>query len=78
MQDINKMAARSGKVIKSDNTVVNEADGINQDGSRNVTLTGSYVRNSADPKPQGKEGNTLYLWDTKQAFIHDGTDWREV
>ncbi|MCP3738827.1 hypothetical protein [Rossellomorea sp. BNER] len=43
MADINSMAARSGKVIKSDNTVVNEADGINADGSRNVSLTGSNL-----------------------------------
>jgi hypothetical protein len=43
MADITQMAARSGKVIRSDNTIVNEADGINDDGSRNVKLTGSSV-----------------------------------
>jgi hypothetical protein len=41
-----------------------------------MKLTGSFVRLSTDPKPQGKEGDTLYLWDTKEAYIHDGTDWR--
>jgi len=43
MADITQMAARSGKVIRSDNTIVNEADGINDDGSRRVQLTGSCV-----------------------------------
>jgi hypothetical protein len=43
MADITQMAARSGKVIRSDNTIVNEADGINDDGSRRVQLTGSSV-----------------------------------
>ena len=43
MADITQMAARSGKVIRSDNTIVNEADGINDDGSRRVQLTGRNV-----------------------------------
>jgi hypothetical protein len=43
MADITHMAARSGKVIRSDNTIVNEADGINDDGSRRVQLTGRNV-----------------------------------
>jgi len=46
MADITQMAARSGKLIRSDNTIVNEADGINDDGSRRVQLTGSIVRNN--------------------------------
>jgi hypothetical protein len=41
-------------------------------------VTGNYVRKASDPKPQGKEGDTLYLWDTKEAYIHDGTTWRSV
>ena len=54
-------------------------DGVSVAGGRLAVQTkGSYVRRSTDPKPQGEEGNTLYLWDTKEAFIHDGTDWREV
>ena len=40
-------------------------------------LTGTFVRLSTEPKPSGSEGDTLLLYDTKQVFIHDGTDWRE-
>jgi len=43
-----------------------------------VELTGSFVRKSSDPFPEGKEGDSLYLWDTKQVFLHDGTTWREL
>lgn len=35
-----------------------------------------YVRLSTAPKPTGKEGDSLYLWDTKVAYLHDGIDWR--
>lgn len=41
-------------------------------------LTGSFVRKSAEPFPQGVEGNDLLLWDTGQVFVHDGTEWREL
>lgn len=41
-------------------------------------VSGSFVRQSTAPRPTGKEGDSLYLWDTKQAFVHDGTQWREV
>lgn len=48
----------------------------------NVSVNGSYVRASTDPKPTvaegAREGDTLYLWDTGEAFIHDGTNWRAV
>lgn len=36
-----------------------------------------FVRLSTEPRPSGSEGDTLLLYDTKQVFIHDGTDWRE-
>lgn len=42
-----------------------------------VSLYGTFVRLSTEPKPSGSEGDTLLLYDTKQVFIHDGTDWRE-
>ena len=42
-----------------------------------VSLYGTFVRHSTEPKPSGSEGDTLLLYDTKQVFIHDGTDWRE-
>lgn len=38
----------------------------------------SYVKKSTDTKPTGQEGDSLYLWDTKAVFIHDGIDWREM
>jgi hypothetical protein len=47
------------------------------DGSQKVQLSGTFVRLSTEPKPSGSEGDTLLLYDTKQVFIHDGTDWRE-
>ncbi|MCU7525661.1 MAG: hypothetical protein HF308_14380 [Ignavibacteria bacterium] len=40
--------------------------------------SGQYVRKSTDPKPTGKEGDSLYLWDTKESFINDGIDWRAL
>ena len=47
------------------------------DGSQKVQLSGTFVRLSTEPRPSGSEGDTLLLYDTKQVFIHDGTDWRE-
>lgn len=44
----------------------------------NTQLTGSNVEHSDNPKPQGQMGDTLFLWDTRQVFLHDGTEWREV
>lgn len=38
----------------------------------------SYVRKAADPFPVGKEGDSLYLWDTKVSYINDGTTWRQL
>jgi hypothetical protein len=49
---------------------------VSADKPLQVQLAGSYVRKSTDPLPQGKEGDTLYLWDTQNAFIHDGAEWR--
>jgi len=42
-----------------------------------VTLSGRIVAKSTDPKPPGKNGDILIWWDTKQVWLHDGTDWRE-
>jgi len=42
--DLNKYAARSGRVLKEDGSWVNEAEGINADGSRLVQLTGSNAQ----------------------------------
>ena len=47
------------------------------DGSQKVQLSGTFVRLSTEPRPSGSEGDTLLLYDTKQVFIHDGTEWRE-
>jgi len=46
-------------------------------GDQKVQLSGTFVRLSTEPRPSGSEGDTLLLYDTKQVFIHDGTDWRE-
>jgi len=46
-------------------------------GEQKVQLSGTFVRLSTEPRPSGREGDTLLLYDTKQVFIHDGTDWRE-
>lgn len=46
-------------------------------GDQKVQLSGTFVRRSTQPKPTGREGDSLLLWDTKQVFVHDGTDWRE-
>lgn len=46
-------------------------------GDQKVQLSGTFVRLSTEPKPSGSEGDSLLLYDTKQVFIHDGTDWRE-
>ncbi|AGK52041.1 hypothetical protein [Bacillus sp. 1NLA3E] len=51
MPDINQYMPRSGRVIKEDGTVVNEANGNNADGSRNVSLSGSNVPDTS-PVPQ--------------------------
>jgi hypothetical protein len=40
--------ARTGKIMKSDGTVVNEADGILPDGSRLVQLNGSNIAQPTD------------------------------
>jgi hypothetical protein len=57
------MAARSGKIIRSNNTIVNEADGINDDGSRNVKLTGSIVE-------QGRVNNFLVTAGSRTLFVN--------
>ena len=38
--DINRFSPRNGRVIREDGSVVNEADGINDDGSQNVRTVG--------------------------------------
>lgn len=48
MPDIKDITARSGRVIRENNTVVNEADGMNDDGSRKVALTGSTIQLPVD------------------------------
>lgn len=79
MADINSMSARSGKIIRSNNTIVNEADGINADGSRNVQVTGStmeYFGKSTDVKPTPeKVGSTFFEIDTQVVSMWDGLTW---
>ncbi|WP_209121500.1 hypothetical protein [Alkalihalobacillus sp. BA299] len=80
MSDIKTYQARSGRIMKEDGTWVNEAEGLNADGSKNVKLTGSMMElygNSADTKPTAdiKTGTTFLEIDTKEVFIFDGTEW---
>ncbi len=48
MPNIDQFQARSGRLIKEDGTVVNEANGINADGSQNVSLVSSNVAQPVD------------------------------
>jgi hypothetical protein len=50
---------------------------VDENGNVKVQQSGTFVRLSTEPRPSGREGDTLLLYDTKQVFIHDGTDWRE-
>jgi hypothetical protein len=60
-------------------TLEGKIDGITtEDGNVKSQLTGSFVRESTEPFPQGGEGKDLLLWDTGQVFVHDGTEWREL
>ena len=43
-----------------------------------VQVTGTLVAHSTHTRPPGAMGQSLYLWDTKEAFIHDGVDWRAL
>ena len=50
---------------------------VDENGNVKVQLSGTIVAQSTDPKPAGKNGDVLLVWDTKQVFVHDGTEWRE-
>lgn len=82
MPDINKMAARSGKVLNSNSEVRNEADGINPDGSRNVQLTGSKAILKGEPFPDSTKYDTVLEYDvaTKDTKVYKfiSGDWREL
>lgn len=36
------------------------------------------VRKSTDVKPIGREGHTLFMWDTYEVYLHDGDKWRDI
>lgn len=73
MPNINDFSPRSGRVIKDDGTIVNEANGIQPDGSRLVKFTGSFIRLAAEPKPTmgdgAQDGDDLLLVDSKEVYI---------
>jgi len=75
----NKLAVRAAELEAKIEALNAKLDGV-IDGTTpaKTQLTGSFVRKSTDPFPEGKEGDSLYLWDTKQVFLHDGTNWREL
>lgn len=80
MPDINQYMPRSGRIIKEDNTVVNEAAGINADGSRNVQLAGSTLdlRGLAANKPAAASvavGTTYWAVNTGIIEVSTGAAW---
>ena len=58
-------------------SAVDTLAGTVADGAQKVQLQGQIVAKSTDPKPPGQNGDILIWWDTKQVWLHDGTDWRE-
>jgi len=74
-----KQAVKASELEAKIDTLNAKLDAIT-DGTTPATtqLTGSFVRESTEPFPQGVEGNDLLLWDTGQVFVHDGTEWREL
>ena len=62
----------------ADNKATNDLILARLDGTLDTQLTGSNVAHSDDEKPEGRMGDSLFLWNTRQVFLHDGTDWREV
>jgi len=39
----------------------------------------TFVKHSEESKPKNAfEGDSLVLYDTKQVFIYDGKEWREL
>jgi hypothetical protein len=67
MPNIDQFQARSGRLIKEDGTVVNEANGINADGSRNVLLSGSNAMDAAAVVPN--DGADLAKGTTKGLYL---------
>lgn len=41
-------------------------------------VSGVRVVKSTDFYPEGKEGDTLFAWDTLDAYINDGKEWRKI
>ena len=60
----NTRAVKGGRIFRSDGTIANEADGINDDGSRNVKLTGSNMQNG-DSIPVAMQGANAELASAK-------------
>lgn len=91
---IENMSPKSGRALKEDNTVVNEAEMleaiynalvINKDAG--ITLSGSYVRLSTEPLPTVadgvQDGNDLLVVDpadknNNKVYIYRTGAWREI
>lgn len=87
-----KNQAAYGNTRRSDDTIVNAADGINEDGSLNVVITGSdvnlgggssaktYNRLSAEAKPSTgiNDGDSLLIVDTGDVYVYYSGQWRLI
>lgn len=63
--NINDYQVKSDKAIKSDNTIVNEADGYNSDGSQNVKISGragNTTQTQTNVSIAGNSSNTQSTW----------------
>lgn len=89
MAKIEEMHPQTGRMLKEDNSSVNMAEMIealynaicvNKDAG--VTLTGSNVCLSTEPKPAGQQNDTLleYNPETKKTKVYKyiSGDWREL
>jgi hypothetical protein len=71
MTDINWYSPRSGRIIKEDGTTVNEANGINTDGSRNVKVMGGKY----EDKGLNVEGLNMAAGAVVYGSWIDNVDW---
>lgn len=73
MPDINDYQPASGKMVKTDNSIVNKADGLNVDGSQNVQITGRKTQQivimNAVTVAAGQDYMTPSAFDLSQAQV---------
>lgn len=76
------MESIPGSKPVSDRAVKQELESIKQQQAeileRLDNLPQGFIKESGSTFPSAKEGDSLLLWDTRQVFVHDGSDWREL